>query len=201
MNKIKYLILLIIAVSFLFTNKAILNHVEHTGENFYVNTDKNDFPMIYDMLHETTPYISEFTYIPDIICISLLLCLLLNIKMLYKFIGLVISIFIIRTITISVTILPRNKNCGIIKNTCMFRGGCYDKIFSGHFSIVLLSLILLYENNYINLFLLIFINLLNALFIVLTRAHYTVDIIVALFITLFVYTNNLNICRILDKYM
>jgi len=199
MNKPRCILLFTILVLFLFTNKLILNYIDHTGDNFYVK--QSNFPTVYDILHETTPYIPMLEHISDIICILLLLSLvILDRKVFYYFIGFIITIFIIRSITIFVTVLPKNKKCNV-KYANMFRGGCYDKIFSGHFATGLLATVMLYSNNYINMLFLLLINFMNALFIILSRNHYTIDIIVALFITLFVYTNNLNICRLLDKYI
>jgi hypothetical protein len=81
----------------------------------------------------------------------------------------------------------------------MFRGGCYDKIFSGHFGITFLMTLLLYDNGYINQFVAILVNFLNAILILLTRSHYTIDIIVSIFVVIIIYQNNLNICEYLDK--
>lgn len=199
MNKSRYLLLFGILVLFLFANKYILNYIEHAGDNFYMKYP--DFPRVYDVLHEGLPYIPMLEHMSDIMCVSLLLLLvILDRTIFYYFLGFILTIFIIRSITILVTVLPKNKKCNV-KYASMFRGGCYDKIFSGHFATGLLATIMLYSNNYINLIFLLLINFMNALFIILSRNHYTIDIIVALFITLFVYTNNLTICRLLDKYI
>ena len=200
MNKSRYLLLIVILVVFLFTNKYVLDYIEHTGDNFYMNQSSH-FPTIYDILHEGLPHIPMLEHMSDVICIILLLSLVvLDRTMFYYFLGFILTIFIIRSVTIFVTVLPKNKKCNV-KYANMFRGGCYDKIFSGHFATGLLATLMLYSSNYISMLLLLFVNFLNALFIILSRNHYTIDIIVALFITLFVYTNNLTICRVLDKYI
>ena len=200
MNKSRYLLLFGILVIFLFTNKYVLDYIEHAGDTFYMNQSSH-FPTIYDILHEELPHIPMLEHMSDVICIVLLLSLVvLDRTIFYYFLGFILTIFIIRSVTIFVTILPKNKKCNV-KYASMFRGGCYDKIFSGHFATGLLATIMLYSNNYINLMLLLLINFANALFIILSRSHYTIDIIVALFITLFVYTNNLNVCKLLDKYI
>jgi hypothetical protein len=83
----------------------------------------------------------------------------------------------------------------------MFRGGCYDKIFSAHFGITFLTTLILFDNGLINNFIAILINLVNGMFILLSRNHYTIDIIVSIFVVIIIYQNNLNICEYLDKYM
>jgi len=85
------------------------------------------------------------------------------------------------------------KSCEI--NEAGMIGGCYDKIFSGHFSIVFLITLLLWKHKYISLIPLFFINLVNGILIIMTRAHYSIDVVVAIFVTLFVYQNNISILR------
>jgi hypothetical protein len=83
----------------------------------------------------------------------------------------------------------------------MFRGGCYDKIFSAHFGITFLTTLILFDNGLINNFIAILINLVNGMFILLSRNHYTIDIVVSIFVVIIIYQNNLNICEYLDKYL
>jgi hypothetical protein len=98
------------------------------------------------------------------------------------------------------TILPRDKKCDIKKSSlCM--GGCYDKIYSGHFSAVFMSLLILYTSKYINLFTLVFLSVIFGTLIVTSRSHYTIDIFVAFLIVIIVYQNNINLCRVIDKFI
>jgi hypothetical protein len=83
----------------------------------------------------------------------------------------------------------------------MFRGGCYDKIFSAHFGITFLTTLILFDNGLINNLVAILINLVNGMFILLSRNHYTIDIVVSIFVVIIIYQNNLNICEYLDKYL
>jgi hypothetical protein len=120
--------------------------------------------------------------------------------LLYHLGGLVFTLTLLRQFIIQMTILPKNTVCDI-KNTSMIRGGCYDKIFSGHFGITFLTTLVLLENGLINKFIALLINLVNGIFILLSRNHYTIDIIVSIFVVIIIYQNNLNICDILDKYL
>lgn len=59
----------------------------------------------------------------------------------------------------------------------------------------------MFDNGIINNFIAILINLVNGMFILLSRNHYTIDIIVSIFVVIIIYQNNLNICEYVDKYL
>lgn len=116
-----------------------------------------------------------------------------------KFIGFMIVIYLIRDITINLTILPKQSNC-VMKKKDEFTlydhiiGICYDKIFSGHFSLTYMLTLLYYSYGIItNIPLLVGWNIINGLAIISTRSHYTIDVVMAFFVCSFIYTNNLNI--------
>jgi hypothetical protein len=112
--------------------------------------------------------------------------------MLQEYLSYWIVIFMIRSVTTIVTILPKHKECKI-EDKLIFVGGCHDKIFSGHFVSVFLATILYLKNKWISMPILVLINIINSVSILLSRGHYTIDIIVAFFVTLFVYQNKLHI--------
>ena len=65
-------------------------------------------------------------------------------------------------------------------------GHCNDKIFSGHTSVSMILLYLAYRYNLVNnfiLYLLIFIQILIALMLIITKGHYTIDVLISYFIT------------------
>jgi len=139
--------------------------------------------------------------VSDLIAISVIGYLaIMRFDLLYHLGGLVFTLTLLRQFIIQLTVLPKNTICDI-KNTSMIRGGCYDKIFSGHFGITFLTTLILFENGLINKFMTILINLINGIFILLSRNHYTIDIIVSIFVVIIIYQNNLNICEYLDKYL
>ena len=194
MNKLRCLILFIIIFIVFLLNNYNLSCIENIGEVFY---SKNyDFPKVYDILHENVWHIDKFEYASDIIVITLII---LDVNMFYNYLGFIIVILIIRIFVNILTILPKNNLC-VTETGFTLRGGCYDKLFSGHFSSVFIVSLLLYKNNYINIILLVLINLINSLFIILSRNHYTIDIVMAFFVSLFVYQNNFNLCSMIDKY-
>ena len=198
MNKYKCLIFSIIIIIIYYINHYNLVNIENIGENYYYKN--SNIAKVYDILHENTIHDSKFDFASDTMIIILAITLIyINFDLFYLAMGYITTIFIIRMITIFITILPKHHLCDI-NNSSSFRGGCYDKIFSGHFSIGLIFTLILYNNNYINLLLLILINLVNASFIILCRSHYTIDIVVSFFVTMFIYQNNFNFCLLIDKF-
>jgi hypothetical protein len=180
-------------------NRLNLYHLETKSERFYQK--KENHKKVQDIFHDILPHIEHFEYASDIIAISVIGYLaIMRFDLLYHLGGLVFTLTLLRQFIIQMTILPKNTVCDI-KNTSMIRGGCYDKIFSGHFGITFLTTLILLENGLINKFIVILINLVNGIFILLSRNHYTIDIIVSIFVVIIIYQNNLNICEYLDKYL
>jgi hypothetical protein len=187
----------IIFIIYILYNSYISDKMENIAYNYYNTREKNNktTPKVYDIAHKFLPNLNKYNNIHHIITTIFILPILLDFNILQEFLGYWIVIFIIRSITILVTILPKHKECQYNGKTIFHGlfGGCYDKIFSGHFASVFLATLLYLKYNWINLPILILINLINSIFILLVRGHYTIDLIVALFITLFVYQNNLRI--------
>lgn len=180
-------------------NKLNLYHLETKSERFYQK--KENYKKVQDIFHDILPHIEHFEYASDIITVSVIIYLaIMNLDLLYHLGGLVFTLTILRQFIIQMTILPKNTVCDI-KDTSMIRGGSYDKIFSGHFGITFLTTLILLENGLVTNFIAILINLVNGMFILLSRNHYTIDIIVSIFVVIIIYQNNLNICDFLDKYL
>jgi hypothetical protein len=199
MNKYKCLIFIIIIIIIYYINQYNLSKIENIGENYYYKNNNN--AKVYDILHENTIHEEKFEFASDILIIILAILLIyINFDLFYLAIGYITTIFIIRMVTVLITILPKHHLCDINNNSRSFRGGCYDKIFSGHFAIILIFTLILYKNNYINMLLLILINLVSSSFIILSRCHYTIDLVVSFFVTMFIYQNNFNFCLLIDKY-
>lgn len=172
----------------------ISNKLENIGSNYYTNRVINNkkTPKIYDISHKYLPNLYKYENIHHFITILFIIPLLFDFNILQEYLSYWIVIFIIRSITTIVTILPKYKHCK--NNTYMkFINGCYDKIFSGHFASVFLATLLYLKYDWINVQMVILINIINSIFILLTRAHYTIDLIVAFFITLFIYQNKIQL--------
>ena len=194
-----YFIIISFLIIFFMYISYTQNLLDTIAESYYMNRIENKkiTPKVYDISHKYLPDLENYQYISNIF---LLFSFISFIKpfILIEFIGFIIPILIIRSITIHLTILPKTKNCDITNSIKIF-GSCYDKIFSGHFSLVFLITLLLWKHKYISILWVIFINLFNGLLILATRAHYTIDIIVSFFITLFVFQNRFTLLRFFGK--
>jgi hypothetical protein len=168
-----------------------------TGDTFYNNKDN---PEVYDVLHKILPNYDQKGWLTNYMALSGFIPLLLNFNetFILEFIGFIMVVYLIRDVIINLTILPKHMNCSIKKeqmtNYEYFIGGCYDKIFSGHFSLTLMLTLMYYTYGYItNIPLLVGWNLINGLIIISTRSHYTIDVVMALFVCLTVFTNDIKI--------
>lgn len=168
--------------------------VDDIGHEYYddrvINQKTN--PKIYDVAHKYLPDLGHYDSFHHIITTLLTIPIIFNLNMFQEYLSYWITIFIIRSITNLVTILPKNKHCKKDK-AFMFMGGCYDKIFSGHFVSVFLATLLYMKYGWINMDTLVIINFINSMSILLSRGHYTIDLIVAYFVTMYVYQNKLTV--------
>ena len=102
----------------------------------------------------------------------------------------IIIIISFRMITISLTVLPKYNKCEV-KDTHLL-GGCYDKIFSGHTSTFFLAMLMYIEYGYIPPIIGYIFSILFGLVMIASRGHYTIDVLLAFFITFFVKTTIYN---------
>ena len=155
---------------------------------------KSTYQPLYDVIISNVPDLSKYNFIPNTLMfiLSTFLIIPLYIKpnynvfiSLFKYLSVIIFL---RSITTSVTILPS------IVNGCKFKidlitflnGHCIDKIFSGHTSVSLLLVFLYNKYNIITsnlIYVLLFIQILLALSLILTKEHYTIDVILGYLIT------------------
>jgi hypothetical protein len=199
MNLSSCSILVLLYIAIFALNKFNLYHLETKSEKFYQK--KENYKKVQDIFHNLLPHIPDFEYASDILSGLVFAYLaIMNFELFYQLSGLIFTLVLLRQFIIQITILPKNEACDI-KHSSMFRGGCYDKIFSGHFGITFLSTLILVDNGLIHKLVAILINFVNALFILLSRNHYTIDIIVSIFVVIIIYQNNMNICAYLDKHL
>lgn len=168
-----------------------------TGTKYYIQSPR-DKP-IYDIVHFNTTDYSQYNYTKNWFMILFLLPIFVNFdkvskNFLYELVLKFCIIVIIRSITMFSTILPRQNGCEV-KQLGLFNmtigGTCYDKMFSGHFALGFLITLMLFKygilkQNARNIGLFGLINIAHAIILTITRSHYTMDVIVAFFITFFV---------------
>ena len=188
--KIKLLILLAVIYAFCF---LMTSKLDKTMVTYY---NRVSHPTVFDIGYHLLPNLSRYEYIShfySVIFIMIILCLS---NLWEEFLGYLIPIILIRLLFIHITILPKHRSCNINEQNYLF-GGCYDKIFSGHFSVLLLITLLLKKYNYISLPSLILINLIHFLMLLVFRWHYTIDMVIAGLITILIFQNDLNIIYLL----
>ena len=197
----KCLIIFVIICIYNISSYILNNKLEHKSENFYETAKLEKKFKIYDIIHHNIPSVRSLIRITDIISWALIIIFaFIDLKLFYYLIGYLITIYFVRLLTIHLTILPKDKKC-CIKNSSIFTGGCYDKVYSGHFSSVFIALLLLYKNGYINMSVVITLSTIMAALLTISRSHYTIDIFVAFLICIIVYQNNINVCSLIDKYI
>src|SRR3989338_3754426 len=181
----------------------------YNGKTFYDTRKKNKKTThkVYDIGHKYLPDYSNNNLWHVVVNLFVFFPLLMNLSIFEDFISYIIPIMIFRSITSNVTILPKTKTCDDIqfRPINLIHGHCYDKIFSGHFvSSVLISMLLYSKGIVQNIPILVFYNIISAYLILITRHHYTIDIIIAGYvaITSFLlginmdFVKNLSFCNI-----
>jgi hypothetical protein len=178
-------LLVIIAISTKITN--------YLGEDFYKGTSTHED--IYDIIHTNTPDLHAYEYVVDIIPFLLILSFFfIPIGLFKEFAGKFLLLMLIRAVTTVSTILPRHGECKLESTWYSFlRGQCYEKIFSGHMTFTLLASLIYLREKMISPIQFWATNMFEFLAITMTRAHYTVDLIVAIVITYLVYEGDYHV--------
>lgn len=181
------IILIIIFLSNIYTHEL--------GKWFYEQNDSQG--KVFDILHELTPDLHDHKPYNDIILMATIVSFLFvpnNLAILKEFAGKFLLIMLVRALTIVSTILPKHDKCASeLKWYHYFKGQCYDKVFSGHTAFVLLATLIYLREGILSFPVFLAINLANWASIILVRSHYTIDIILAVVITLLVYDGDYHI--------
>ena len=184
---IKYIFILIVAI--LLTYLSVYFTMNY-GENV-----QQSIPTDYtlpDIGHYLLPDFSKYEKTVDIFPVVAILSLIYldKFKHANQFIYILAIILILRSISVSLTILPcSNKNAYEVQNNSKIpylNGGCHDKMFSGHTAILILcTIFILYHKlvpqKYFSI--VIIFTIIGILAIIATRSHYTVDVFIAIIIT------------------
>ena len=191
-------VFIVITIIYVIVCRRVYHHLENKCELFYDNVKSKKKSKIYDIIHHNLPSMRNLSILVDVIpYLILTVVLFIDVNLFHSVIGFLATVFIIRIFVIHLTVLPKDKKCDI-KNTSLCSGGCYDKIYSGHFSVVFMCLLVLYTNKYINLFTLTSLSALFTILITTARLHYTIDIFVAFLVVIIIYQNNMNFNRVID---
>jgi len=189
---------LFIVILFIIINSYFSYLTHLNGTSFYDQRikEKKIIPKVFDIGHKYLPNLTDNIHLLSIINFSAVLTpfivhFLMGYDILPEFMYYFAIVYLIRIITINSTILPKQKMCMDEFNfKSMFNGHCYDKIFSGHFASIFLLVLMVYKKNiFTNIPFLGIYLIINALSILMTRSHYTIDIIIASIVVMFVYFN------------
>ena len=170
----------------------------HNGKAFFTERKKQgkSTQKIFDICHKFLPNYSDKDWISIILNIITFSPLVFYPHLIGEFLSYMIPIFLFRYITTNATILPKTKNCDD-ESFNMFHfinGHCYDKIFSGHFAGGVIISLLLYHHNIIqNSYVLTLYNMITAYLLLVTRSHYTVDLILGGYVAITSYYLGINI--------
>jgi hypothetical protein len=172
--------------------------IQRSGDSHYSQHNK-----IFDLVHSNTFDMSKYTWVINIIPLSLLAYIVFGSKqsnLLSEFFYKFLLILSIRAVIAVSTILPKHEKCEV-KYDIQFilEGGCYEKLFSGHTAIVTLLTLMFAREKYISLNTFWILNGVNMTLIILTHAHYTADVLLGFIITYLVYDGNYNIFTNLFK--
>ena len=181
------IILTIIFLSNIYTHEL--------GKWFY--EQKKSEGKVFDILHEITPDLHDYKAFNDVILVGTIVSFLFvpnSLALIKEFAGKFLLIMLVRALTIVSTILPKHQKCESNLTWIHYiKGQCYDKVFSGHTAFVLLATLIYLREGILSFPVFLAINFANWSSILLTRSHYTVDIILAIVITLLVYDGDYHI--------
>ncbi len=157
------------------------------GEQYYTNRIDNNKtnPKVYDILHKYLPDYSNSTlikFVSDCLPICMLLYAVYSTEQYSEIFYTMLVMLFIRSVCILCTILPSQRDC---KSTVTH--GCYDKLYSGHFATGLVATLICLKYGTMSNAVFYSLNILNAALIMVLRAHYTNDILMALFATLSIH--------------
>ena len=174
--------------------------VETLGARHYEEDGKTH---IYDVAHRYLPDLHKYEYIINIVPVALLVYTLWQpeaLTILQETLLMTLLVLFIRALTAASTILPKHEACQVeIGWTTFLNGGCYDKLFSGHIAFVTLLALNLLRAGGLNQVQFWILSVANAVLMLMTRGHYTADVILGFLIAYLVYDGNYSIFRGLFK--
>jgi hypothetical protein len=171
--------------------------IETLGQHHYEIEKATE---VFDLAHRYLPDLHAYEWVINIIPALLLLFLLSldngtalirNTFLMYAL------VLIIRVLTALTTILPKHTECTVrSKFFNIFQGGgCYDKIFSGHMALVTIIVLNLMRGGYLGMVQTWSILGLEAAALLLTRGHYTVDVVLGFLIAYLVWDGDYTIVK------
>jgi len=181
-----YVLPIVAIIINIFVLQITMNRVKHNG-----TCDKDP---LFDLIHHYVPNLNNYNNYLNIVLLVFIVPFMFqkNRHNLYCFINLFSFVVILRSVAVLLTDLPSSDNdCDISDQSLSSYvfGHCHDKIFSGHIAFTLLATLIIIDNNmvgkYRNLY--IILQILYSLFIVISRNHYSIDVLLSYYIVMPLY--------------
>lgn len=172
---------------FLILHCSTTYFVHYKGKDFYSKQHEKmtGHITLFDSFHQLLPNLSQVEKLEIIFDIVLVLPMIYifftNSKASLELLSIALVVFTIRLLFIAATVLPKDQDCKDHSFDLLnfIRGHCYDKVFSGHFSLTLIIAYSLYKYYNIPTIIPIIYTSMSALMILFLRSHYTVDLLVS----------------------
>lgn len=154
------------------------------------NLIRNDPVKVVDIIHNNLPTL-HLPYISDVLVLAqtVFAVTVMDSHSLTEMFLVMGIVQFFRVLCAFTTVLPPLKNYHDKYRLGGINGTGTEYIFSGHASYSALSAIYLYKNGFVSGIPLVLYNIISQFLIVLTRNHYTVDVVLAWIITPLVYGN------------
>ena len=143
-----------------------------------------------DILIKKLPNMSKHRNIVDIVPALLIVFVILfkrpSINQIEDYTLCYMIIMLLRMFSISLTIMP-SIACQYKRTQNIITGGCNDCMFSGHTSLVLLVLLILVTDYKFPKLICLLVGIMYSLLIISAHVHYSVDVLIAWYITFLVF--------------
>lgn len=162
--------------------------------------DPRDPQVVWDVGHACLPDMSDHVLYKDAFLLVFLAPFLRRLpssRFLLEFAARFGLLLLLRALVMASTVLPSSGRCRTRDRRTLspfesLTGGCHDKMFSGHFAFGLVLTLMLFAHGHVsstlvNVSLFALLNVVNAVLIVGTRAHFTQDVLVSALVTLLVF--------------
>lgn len=168
--------------------------INYTVQHIGIQHNKENPGTIYDVVWKYGPDLSKHSWLHEVVLIGIIISLFIlpiTDSILKEFLIKFTIVMLVRALTTISTILPKDESCDeTIGLHTFISGGCYDKVFSGHTAFVTMFTLIFLDKSFISTLQFWLINIINMAFIVLTRGHYTIDVILGFIISYLVYDGN-----------
>ena len=159
----------------------IINSIFTVKIEKYIKSNYKQRKPLLDIGHKLLPNTYKYRIINDIIPLILVVLTMINIENRKAYVKAIVTCVVLRMICIYCTVLPpTHKKCDYDGT---YVGGCYDKLFSGHMTLCVISSLFLSSVFPQFSHVLLLLNMCEAFNLIASRDHYTVDVVLGIIIS------------------